>query len=128
MSNSVEHNWLVAYDIADEKRLVRLHRYIKKRAVPVQYSVFLMRATHSAMERVVSEMEQLIDLSRDDVRVYLLPAQIDVETRGRQPLPDEVYLSTEGMGKLVNARLARVDGGFGEIENSREVGVDFVVS
>lgn len=128
MSNSIEHNWLVAYDIADEKRLVRLHRYIKKRAVPVQYSVFLMRATHPAMERMVSEMEELIERARDDVRVYLLPSRIDVETRGRQPLPDEVFLSTEGMSELVNARSAQIERKRDEDEYNREEGVDLVIT
>lgn len=128
MSNSIEHNWLVAYDIADEKRLVRLHRYIKKRAVPVQYSVFLMRATHPAMERIVSEMEQLIEITKDDVRVYLLPSRIDVETRGRQPLPDEVHLSMDGIGEFVNERPAQVVRKRDEDECNREEGIDLVIS
>lgn len=128
MSNSVEHNWLVAYDIADEKRLVRLHRYIKKRAVAVQYSVFLMRATHPAMERIVSEMEELIEGARDDVRVYLLPSRIDVETRGRQPLPDEVHLSTEGISELINEGSAPVTRKRDGDEHHHEEGLNLVIS
>jgi CRISPR/Cas system-associated endoribonuclease Cas2 len=33
-------SWLIAYDIASPRRLVRVYRLLREHAVPVQYSVF----------------------------------------------------------------------------------------
>ncbi len=62
--------YLVAYDIAHPKRLKKIHRTLRKRGLPVQYSVFLCKASHSQMVRILDELEPLIEPTQDDVRAY----------------------------------------------------------
>lgn len=66
--------YVVCYDIADEGRLTRVHRYLKGMGVPVQYSVFLCSFTWPELQEVVSRLTTLIDATADDVRLYPLPA------------------------------------------------------
>jgi CRISPR-associated protein Cas2 len=66
--------YLVCYDIADEGRLTRVHRYLKGVGVHVQYSVFLCSFTWPELEGVVSRLNDLIDAKADDVRIYPLPS------------------------------------------------------
>jgi len=46
---SAERWYLVAYDIADNKRLARLHRLMKKEGLAAQRSIFFVRATPAAV-------------------------------------------------------------------------------
>lgn len=66
--------YLVCYDIADEGRLTRVHRYLKGIGLPVQYSVFLCSFSWPELQEVLSRLRDLIDSTADDVRVYPLPA------------------------------------------------------
>lgn len=65
--------WLIAYDIADPRRLRRVHHYLKSEAVPVQYSVFVTRATAARIGVIRTELAELIDPKADDVRIYPVP-------------------------------------------------------
>ncbi len=82
---------VIAYDIANPKRLLRVHRYLKKVALPVQYSVFLLDMDTRRLERVLSGLQPLIHERQDDVRVYPLPAKPDWCNLGK-PLWDEGIL------------------------------------
>lgn len=92
---SAPRAWLVTYDIADPRRLSRLHRFLKKRAVPVQYSVFLFEGSGAQIGRLMQQIEQLIRPDQDDVRAYQLPQTPQFDTLGRGSLPaDSRLLST----------------------------------
>ncbi|MDR3515414.1 MAG: CRISPR-associated endonuclease Cas2 [Azospirillaceae bacterium] len=65
--------YLISYDIADPKRLVRLHRRLKNLATPIQYSVFLGRLTDNQLCHCVTMIEATINPRVDDVRIYPLP-------------------------------------------------------
>jgi hypothetical protein len=43
--------WIVCYDIRQPKRLIRVHRHLKKWGVPLQYSVFLVQASAARLHR-----------------------------------------------------------------------------
>lgn len=79
--------WLIAYDIADKRRLSRLHRFIKRRAVPVQYSVFYFEGSSGQVSRFLGEIETYINVKQDDVRAYPLPHDLKYDTFGRGSLP-----------------------------------------
>lgn len=64
--------WLVAYDIADPKRLARVHRLLVAWALPAQYSVFLLVATRESVGVLVGELARLIHPRQDDVRIFRL--------------------------------------------------------
>ncbi|TXG83028.1 MAG: CRISPR-associated endonuclease Cas2 [Sphingomonadales bacterium] len=79
--------YLISYDIASPKRLARLHRRLKRYALPIQYSVFLAELTPSGLETVAALIEQIIDQRQDDVRIYPLPREGWATIQGRRPLP-----------------------------------------
>ncbi|WJW76678.1 CRISPR-associated endonuclease Cas2 [Thiohalobacter sp. IOR34] len=85
--------YLVCYDISDPRRLARLHRYLSARAVPVQYSVFILWADSVKVDALVREILEIINPREDDVRVYPLPRQIELETLGRRGLPEGLLLT-----------------------------------
>jgi len=86
---------LIAYDVADPRRLGRVHRYLKKRAVAVQYSVFVTLGSDDAITTLATGLRGLVDARHDDVRIYRLPQPCRVRTLGRQILPPGMFLGGE---------------------------------
>lgn len=84
--------FLLAYDIADPRRLARVHRTVKQQGIPLQYSLFLIADTPSVLDGLLAELDDIIDPRADDVRVYTLPARLDATSLGRQSLPMGVML------------------------------------
>ena len=73
---------------------MRVHRYLKKVAVPVQYSLFLAEDTAHGIRRVRDGLASEIDDRADDVRIYLLPSRPRIVHYGRHPLPAGLLLLT----------------------------------
>ena len=84
--------FLLAYDIANPERLIRVHRTCKQWGVPIQYSVFLVPLTPVGMSGLLNELRYIIDKRVDDIRVYPLPARVEVAQYGRQGFPDGILL------------------------------------
>jgi len=84
--------FLLAYDIADPRRLVRVHRACKQWGVPIQYSVFIVPLTPAGIGKLVAELRSLIDERADDIRVYPLPDRVEVAQYGRQGFPEGIEL------------------------------------
>jgi CRISPR-associated protein Cas2 len=84
MALNERRTWIIAYDIRDKRRLVRVHAYLRKRAVPLQYSVFVARATANAIRGVLEGLREIVDEGVDDVRIYQLPGRPSVATLGRR--------------------------------------------
>jgi CRISPR-associated protein Cas2 len=94
--------FLICYDIANPKRLVRVHRCLKKRGLPVQYSVFTAEFKRMQVESLMVALLALIDQREDDVRCYGLPKHYEVDGLGRQYFPDDVLLFSEnGVNRLL---------------------------
>lgn len=64
--------WLICYDIADPRRLQRVHRVARRHAIPLQYSVFHTIATRHEVLGMLHDIEEHIDPRQDDVRAYPL--------------------------------------------------------
>ena len=62
--------FLVAYDIAEPRRLRRMHRVLRKRAMPVQKSVFFYHGTEGALRRLLDELGTLMNPREDDLRAW----------------------------------------------------------
>lgn len=92
MSASAEHPWLIAYDIREPRRLQRLHRFLCGEAVPVQYSVFIVRASSAKVGQLAKEIERRIVRQEDDVRIYRIPEPAQIVTLGQGLLPEGVML------------------------------------
>ncbi|MDA8192308.1 MAG: CRISPR-associated endonuclease Cas2 [Gammaproteobacteria bacterium] len=84
--------WLVAYDIADSRRLQRVHRYLKTEGMPVQYSVFLVETSPARMGRIRIGLAALVNPRRDDVRIYPIPMDLDIVSLGRSTWPAGMQL------------------------------------
>jgi CRISPR-associated protein Cas2 len=105
--------FLLAYDIADPKRLVRVHRACRQWGVPVQYSVFLVPLTHARIGELFTELEALIDKDLDDIRLYPLPARPEIVALGRRGLPEDIALVGGAFGGEQIAALAAARGARG---------------
>lgn len=62
--------YLLAYDIADNRRLQRVHRRLLRSGLPVQKSVFLVFATGKGLTELLNELEGLMHKREDDLRAY----------------------------------------------------------
>lgn len=92
MSVHAPARWLVAYDIADKRRLGRVFRLLKKKGVPVQYSLFAVRASHAQMGSLMVQLSKLIDGNADDVRAYCLPERAWSVSLGSAILPEDLWI------------------------------------
>lgn len=94
------HAWLVIYDIANARRLARVAKTLERRAIRLQYSVFLGIWTAGACEAVLAVVGSQINARKDDVRAYRLPAGCQAEFFGRRALDEEVVLAQRGLTLL----------------------------
>jgi len=92
MAFSDFHQYLIAYDIADPRRLGRLYRHIKKTAIPLQYSVFTAWLNHGQLVTLLAEIEELINPVEDDVRIYPLTKNAMIEILGSGFISEGVHL------------------------------------
>ncbi|MEO5344629.1 MAG: CRISPR-associated endonuclease Cas2, partial [Gammaproteobacteria bacterium SHHR-1] len=69
-----------------------IHRFLKKQAMPVQYSVFLIRCNALRLQQLRDELAAMIDPEADDIRIYTLPEKSDIITLGQQQLAEGIYL------------------------------------
>lgn len=83
--------WIVCYDIADPRRLARVHRKLKRHGIPVQYSVFFLQTTRRALTALLATaIVPLIDPRSDDLRAYPLFSGAAPTVFGRGSMPDGV--------------------------------------
>lgn len=85
---------LICYDITAPKRLVRLHRFLKKQAIPLQYSVFLFTGDDHQLDRLMQQAVSYIDVKADDLRAYPLPKRGFRARLGHALLPEGIQLSS----------------------------------
>ena len=67
-----EQLYLVAYDIADARRLRKVARRLEGAGWRVQQSVFHCRLNSPDMERLVKDLHKLIHSEEDCIRIYPL--------------------------------------------------------
>lgn len=104
MSLHATARWIVTYDITDRRRGKRVHALLRRRGVPLQYSVFLVRASAAEMHRLMDEVAELIALATDDVRAYRWPAQSEFHGLGNSLLPDGVLLEEDAPARRAKRR------------------------
>ena len=94
--------WLICYDIADPRRLQKVHRIVSRCAEPFQYSVFRKNATRKEVVRILQRIEDFIDTRYDDVRAYPLLTTAPPVVYGRRRLPEGVLFADQS-GLLFNS-------------------------
>ncbi len=65
--------YIICYDIRHPRRLGRIHRFMRKFATALQYSVFLFTGTARQLQQHMAELESLMDKREDDIRSYPIP-------------------------------------------------------
>ena len=83
--------FVLGYDITDPRRLGRIHRAMKKLAMPIEYSIFLLDGSERDAHRCVTAMETLMDGKTDDVRCYPLPVRGYQKRIGKAVLPEGIH-------------------------------------
>lgn len=91
---------LIAYDIADPKRLGQVARYMCQHAYRVQYSVFVASLSSSQLEHLLFYLEEIIDPRWDDIRAYPLPSTGDVTLLENQFFATNTLLAQNSYGCL----------------------------
>lgn len=81
-------NFLIAYDIAEPRRLRRVARLLEKHALRCQKSVFLYRGELNDVVALLEELTPMLDLQEDAVQSWLLSQVQPSPTLVRgQPVP-----------------------------------------
>lgn len=93
-----KHWFVLAYDVRNEKRLRRLHYYLKKRALPLQRSVFLLHKKPSELNRMLQGVRERTHKNEDDVRLYPVVSPHSIWAAGQQ---SEVLAGLYGSGAAV---------------------------
>jgi CRISPR-associated protein Cas2 len=83
--------YVVAYDIRDQARLQRLHRYLAKVSIPIQYSVFLLAGKPEQAREVFARCLKIANTGHDDLRIYRLGRHGHVNL-GKKQLPCGILL------------------------------------
>jgi len=66
--------YIISYDIANERRLNRIHNYLKGQGVHLQKSVFYCLLSRERLKKIQDDLQQKINNSVDDIRIYPLVA------------------------------------------------------
>jgi len=80
--------YLVAYDIADPRRLAKVHRLMKDRGLAVQKSLFFVKGTESKIDSLLDRITSIMVVKEDDLRAYPISHPSEVWTNGPNPLAD----------------------------------------
>lgn len=65
------YDFVISYDISDPKRLRKIARKIERKALRIQYSVYvLFDATKEELSALLDSVLKLCDEEQDDIRVY----------------------------------------------------------
>ena len=76
--------YVIAYDIRHPKRLKRTHYYLKKHALPLQRSVFLIHKKPSELHKILQAVRQRTHKTKDDVRLYPVTSPYSIWAAGTQ--------------------------------------------
>ena len=64
-------DYLICYDISDNKRLRKVAKFLEKKCIRVQYSIFIAKnITKEQIYKVADGLNELIEPKEDDVRIY----------------------------------------------------------
>ena len=93
--------YVISYDIGNPKRLLRIHRYLKGLALPIQYSVFYFEGSEVELEKCIDKLTTMINPKEDDVRCYPLPKTGLQVCLGKAGLPNDIYYSGQPTSELI---------------------------
>jgi CRISPR-associated protein Cas2 len=66
--------YIISYDITCNKRRLKVAKLLEAHGIRVQYSVFECELSHELFKRLRRELEYLVDLKEDNLRIYRICA------------------------------------------------------
>lgn len=84
MTLPLKHWYLIAYDVRDAKRLRKVHYYLRKQALAVQKSVFIIHADRETLAAVQDGLRRRVVERDDDLRLYAIPGPASLWAAGQQ--------------------------------------------
>lgn len=100
LAHSHAKHWLLTHDIRDPKRLSRVWRYLRKEGVRMQHSIYFLTGDRHQLEKVIEQVQLLIDEQADDVRIYPLTENTRIWGLGTQFGDGENLLCEAFMDKI----------------------------
>lgn len=85
--------YLIGYDITDEKRLQKIYKRMVKYATPIQYSVFLFDGAAKELQLCIDDVLTVFNKKEDDLRVYPLPANAKQWQLGKTIFPEGIIFT-----------------------------------
>ena len=85
--------YIICYDIIDRKRLLKVHTFLKKIALPIQYSIFILECDSNAKINYLNEIKNLIDHKHDDLRCYIISNNLYQIRIGKAVFSEGIYFS-----------------------------------
>ncbi len=82
--------YVIGYDISDNQRLLRIHRYLSTFAMPVQRSIFLLWGSEDAKNKCLLRAKQFLNEKQDSLCCCRLPEYGKKIHLGAKPLPEGV--------------------------------------
>jgi len=65
------YNFLISYDIANNKRLPKIAKILEKEAIRIQYSLFFYKdVTKIELQSLLEKILEIYNEEEDDIRVY----------------------------------------------------------
>ena len=61
--------FIIAYDIVDKKRLVKIAKLLEKDCMRIQYSLFYIKTKKEILKAIVDNLIELME-EDDDIRIY----------------------------------------------------------
>lgn len=74
--------YMLCYDIADNRRLGKVHRIMKKHGIAAQRSVFFVQGTEKEMNQLLDLIGRELKHKEDDIRAYPVESPKKVWTTG----------------------------------------------
>jgi CRISPR-associated protein Cas2 len=96
-----QKTWLLAYDIANPRRLQHAYAQAKRHGTRLQYSGYVVSLNDAQLAQLIEKLRTIIDERYDDIRIYHVPPRCKVWTLGRQALPEGVEVDAELAARLL---------------------------
>jgi CRISPR-associated protein Cas2 len=65
------YNFVISYDVSDEKRLRKVAKILEKEAMRFQYSIFILyNYTKPELKIIIKKLLKVINMQEDDLRIY----------------------------------------------------------
>jgi CRISPR-associated protein Cas2 len=75
---------ILTYDVCEAKRLRQVHYFLKKRAIPLQKSVFLLHCSAADLAVTLHGVRERCHLREDDIRLFPLTSPRSIWAAGQQ--------------------------------------------